>query len=105
MQSFDADSIRTVHDLKPAVKTGFLGTPAVSELPAYAEFADQINPSYGSLSMSYVSAVHAFTGPHGRPLEVLTWTVNDADTARRVAGYDVDGIITNKPDVVRDAVD
>ncbi len=105
MQSFDADSIRTVHDLKPAVKTGFLGTPAVSELPTYAEFADQINPSHGSLSMSYVSAVHAFTGPHGRPLEVLTWTVDDADTARRVAGYDVDGIITNKPDVVRDAVD
>ncbi|MEV6884635.1 MULTISPECIES: glycerophosphodiester phosphodiesterase [unclassified Streptomyces] len=105
VQSFDADSIRTVHDLKPSVKTGFLGTPAVSELPAYAEFADQINPSYSSLSMSYVSAVHAFTGPHGRPLEVLAWTVNDAATARLVAGYEVDGIITNKPDVVRDAVD
>ncbi|MEU3896955.1 glycerophosphodiester phosphodiesterase family protein [Streptomyces sp. NPDC045251] len=104
VQSFSADSLRTVHELKPAVKTGFLGTPSVSDLPEYAEFADQINPSHGSLSLSYVSSVHAFTGPHGRPLEVLTWTVDDAATARRVAGYDVDGIITNKPDVVREAV-
>ncbi|MEU5756679.1 glycerophosphodiester phosphodiesterase family protein [Streptomyces sp. NPDC047829] len=104
VQSFDADSIRTVHDLKPTVKTGFLGTPPVSDLPEYAEFTDQINPSYGSLSMSYVSSVHAFTGPHGRPMEVLTWTVDAADTARLVAGYGVDGIITNRPDVVREAV-
>ncbi|MEU3728791.1 glycerophosphodiester phosphodiesterase family protein [Streptomyces sp. NPDC033538] len=104
VQSFSADSVRTVHELEPAVRTGFLGTPPVSDLPEYAEFTDQINPSYGSLSMSYVSSVHAFTGPHGRPLEVFTWTVDDAEAARRAAGYDVDGIITNKPDVVREAV-
>ncbi|WP_431998300.1 glycerophosphodiester phosphodiesterase [Streptomyces fungicidicus] len=104
VQSFSADSVRTVHDLRPAVKTGFLGTPPVSDLPAYAAFTDQINPSYGSLSSGYVAAVHAFKGPHGKPLEVCTWTVNDAAAARRVAGYGVDGIITNTPDVVRDAV-
>ncbi|MET9773739.1 glycerophosphodiester phosphodiesterase family protein [Streptomyces sp. NPDC006367] len=104
VQSFDADSIRRVHDLKPAVKTGFLGTPAVSALPEYAKFTDQINPSHSTLSAGYVSSVRKHTGPHGRPLEVFTWTVDDAATARRVAGYDVDGIITNKPDVVRDAV-
>ncbi|MFJ8466889.1 glycerophosphodiester phosphodiesterase [Streptomyces swartbergensis] len=105
VQSFSADSVRTVHELKPAVKTGLLGTPPVSALPVYAGFADQINPSYGSLSMGYVASVQAFTGPHGRPLEVFTWTVEDAATAQRVAGYGVDGIITNKPDVVREAVD
>ncbi|MFI7014892.1 glycerophosphodiester phosphodiesterase [Streptomyces sp. NPDC050164] len=105
VQSFSADSVRTVHELKPAVKTGFLGTPPVSDLPAYAGFADQINPSYGSLSTAYVSSVQALTGPHGRPLEVFTWTVDDAATAQRVAEYGVDGIITNKPDVVREAVE
>ncbi|MFF9276380.1 glycerophosphodiester phosphodiesterase [Streptomyces griseosporeus] len=104
VQSFSTDSLRAVHGLKPAVKTGFLGTPAVADLPAYAAFADQINPSYGSISAGYVAAVHAFTGVHGKALEVFTWTVNDAATAQRVAGYGVDGIITNKPDVVRDAV-
>ncbi|MFC9127375.1 glycerophosphodiester phosphodiesterase [Streptomyces sp. NPDC057099] len=104
VQSFSADSVRTVHELKPGVKTGFLGTPPVSDLSAYADFADQINPSYGSLSTAYVSAVQAFDGPHGTPLEVFTWTVDDAATAQRVARYGVDGIITNKPDVVREAV-
>ncbi|GHF31101.1 glycerophosphodiester phosphodiesterase [Streptomyces fumanus] len=103
VQSFDADSVRTVHELKPAVKTGLLGTPPMSRLPAYAGFADQINVSYASLSVGYVSAVHAFTGPHGKPLEIFTWTVDDAVGARRAAGYGVDGIITNKPDVVRAA--
>ncbi|MGK5695845.1 glycerophosphodiester phosphodiesterase [Streptomyces sp. URMC 128] len=104
VQSFSADSVRRVHELKPAVKTGLLGKPPVSALPLYARFADQINPSYGSLSRAYVSSVKAFTGPHGRPLQVLTWTVDDAARARRAAGYGVDGIITNKPDVVREAV-
>ncbi|GHH94325.1 glycerophosphodiester phosphodiesterase [Streptomyces capillispiralis] len=104
VQSFGADSVRTVHDLEPGVKTGFLGTPPVADLPAYAAFTDQVNPSHGSLSSGYVAAVQAFRGPHGKPLEVFTWTVNDADTARKVAGFGVDGIITNTPDVVRDAV-
>ncbi|MCT9078758.1 glycerophosphodiester phosphodiesterase [Streptomyces fulvoviolaceus] len=104
VQSFSAASLRTVHQLKPAVKTGFLGTPAVADLPVYATFADQINPSHSSISAGYVSAVHAFTGPHGRPLEVFTWTVNSTATARRVAGHGVDGIITNKPDVVLKAL-
>ncbi|MER5939634.1 MULTISPECIES: glycerophosphodiester phosphodiesterase family protein [unclassified Streptomyces] len=104
VQSFGADSVRTVHELKPDVKTGFLGTPSVADLDRYAAFADQINPSYASVSMGYVASVHAVVGPHGRPLEVFVWTVNDANTARLVAGYGVDGIITNTPDVVRDAL-
>ncbi|MFE0401977.1 glycerophosphodiester phosphodiesterase [Streptomyces nigra] len=103
VQSFSADSVRAVHDLLPTVKTGFLGTPSVADLSRYAAFADQINPSYTTVSPGYVSSVHAFDGPHGGPLEVFTWTVNDADTARQVAGYGIDGIITNSPDVVRDA--
>jgi glycerophosphoryl diester phosphodiesterase len=104
VQSFSADSVRTVHELKPGVKTGLLGAPRGSDLLDVAEFADQINPSYGSLSQAYVSLVQAFDGPHGRRLEVFAWTVDDARTARRIAGYGVDGIITNRPDVVRKAV-
>ncbi|MFE9601954.1 glycerophosphodiester phosphodiesterase [Streptomyces hokutonensis] len=104
VQSFSADSIRIVHDLSPGIRTGFLGTPSVSALHEYAAFTDLINPSYGSISTSYVSAVHGFTGPHGTPMEVYAWTVDDAPTAWKVAGYGVDGIITNKPDVVRSAL-
>jgi glycerophosphoryl diester phosphodiesterase len=105
VQSFSADSVRTVHELKPAVITGYLGTPTVAQLHRLARFSDLVNPSYGSLSRGYVAAVHAFDGPHGRPLGVFAWTVNDEATASRVAGYGVDGIISNKPDVVRTALD
>jgi glycerophosphoryl diester phosphodiesterase len=93
-----------VHERRPDITTGFLGTPAVSDLPRYAQFADQINPSNGTISDWYVASVHAFKGPHGKRLQLFTWTVNDAATARRAAGLGVDGIITNVPDVVRKAV-
>ncbi|MFC9157472.1 glycerophosphodiester phosphodiesterase [Streptomyces bauhiniae] len=104
VQSFSADSIRTVHRLKPALTTGYLGRPKVAELSGYARFTDLINPAYADISASYVSTAHALKGPHGKPLRLFTWTVNDAATARKVRGYGVDGIITNKPDVVRTAL-
>ncbi|MER5976069.1 glycerophosphodiester phosphodiesterase family protein [Streptomyces sp. NPDC001857] len=104
VQNFSADSLRVVHDLKPAIRTGLLGTPPVEELPAYARFTDLINPSYGSVSHGYVSAVHSVTGPHGRPMEVYVWTVDDATVARTMRAYGVNGIITNKPDAVRRAL-
>ncbi|NBM18282.1 glycerophosphodiester phosphodiesterase family protein [Streptomyces sp. GC420] len=103
VQSFSADSVRAVHGLRSSLKTGFLGTPPVADLPEYARFADQINPSHSTISAGYVAEVHRLEGAHGKPLEVFTWTVNDASTAVRVQGYGVDGIISNTPDVVREA--
>ncbi|MEV8453576.1 glycerophosphodiester phosphodiesterase family protein [Streptomyces sp. NPDC052095] len=103
VQSFGADSVKKVHQLRPDVTTGFLGTPAVADLPSYAAFTDQINPSHPSVSADYLAAVHALKGAHGKKLQVNTWTVNDAATATKLAGLGVDGIITNNPDVVRDA--
>ncbi|MCB5166794.1 glycerophosphodiester phosphodiesterase [Streptomyces bambusae] len=104
VQSFSADSIRTVHRERPDLTTGFLGTPPVSQLRDYAAFTDRINPAYNTLSKEWVDAVHALRGPHGKRLDVNTWTVNNADLARRVRDQGVDGIISNTPDVVRDAV-
>ncbi|MFD8914153.1 glycerophosphodiester phosphodiesterase [Streptomyces sp. NPDC059575] len=104
VQSFSADSVREVHRFKPAVTTALLGRPAVTRISGYARYVDLINPSHGTLSTSYVSTVHAFIGAHGKPLRVFAWTVNDAATARKVRAYGVDGVITNKPDVVRAAL-
>ncbi|MFF5896551.1 glycerophosphodiester phosphodiesterase [Streptomyces argenteolus] len=103
IQSFGAESVKTVHAQRPDVVTGFLGTPAVADLPSYAAFTDQINPAYTSVDGAYVAAVQKLKGAHGKPLRVNTWTVNDAANAVKVAGFGVDGIITNNPDVVRDA--
>ncbi|MEU6572880.1 glycerophosphodiester phosphodiesterase family protein [Streptomyces sp. NPDC046805] len=104
VHSFSADSLRIVHDLKPAVTTGFLGTPKMGDLQKYAGFTDLVDSSHSTISKNYVAAAHAFVGPHGKRLRVFTWTVDDAATARTVAGYGVDGVITDKPDVVRAAL-
>ncbi|WP_078856836.1 glycerophosphodiester phosphodiesterase family protein [Streptomyces sp. NBRC 109706] len=104
LQSFDAASVRTVHELAPRVETGFLGTPPVAEIADYAEFADQINPRHADLTAAYVESVQAVRGPHGRPLKVYTWTVNDGALATRVAELGVDGIISDVPEVVRAAL-
>lgn len=104
VQSFSADSVRVVHGLRPDLVTALLGTPAVADLPRYAEFTDRINPSHSTISADWVAAVHALPGAHGRAMEVDTWIVDDAATARKVQDMGVDGIITNAPDVVREAV-
>ena len=36
---------------------------------------------------------------HERGLFVYTWTVDDADTMRRVIAAGVDGVITNRPEL------
>ncbi|WP_433548180.1 glycerophosphodiester phosphodiesterase [Streptomyces sp. CA-294286] len=104
VQSFSAPSLRAVHTLRPDVTTGFLGTPAVADLPRYAAYTDQINPQHGTINAAYVAAVHRLKGAHGKRLRVNTWTVDDAVNAKKVRGYGVDGIITNRPDVVRAAL-
>ncbi|HWU08816.1 MAG TPA: glycerophosphodiester phosphodiesterase family protein [Streptomyces sp.] len=103
IQSFGAESVKNVHVQRPDVVTGFLGTPPVADLPSYAEYTDQINPSYTTIGADYVRAVQKLKGAHGKPLQVNTWTVNDAAKAAEVAGFGVDGIITDNPDTVRDA--
>ncbi|MFJ2825183.1 glycerophosphodiester phosphodiesterase [Streptomyces toxytricini] len=104
VQSFSADCIRLVHGLRPDVVTAFLGTPPVADLPAYAAFTDRINPWHTTISADWVAAVHGLVGAHGKALEVDTWIVDDAVTARKVRDMGVDGIISNAPDVVQRAV-
>ncbi|MCX4525299.1 MULTISPECIES: glycerophosphodiester phosphodiesterase family protein [unclassified Streptomyces] len=104
VQSFSADSVRIVHDLRPDLVTAFLGTPTVADLPQYARFTDRINPWHTTISADYVAAVHNLLGAHGKAMEVDTWIVDDPATARKVQEMGVDGIISNAPDVVREAI-
>ncbi|MFC9296203.1 glycerophosphodiester phosphodiesterase [Streptomyces sp. NPDC057011] len=104
VQSFSADSVRIVHGLRPELVTAFLGTPTVADLPKYAQFTDRINPWHTTISEEWVTAVHDLLGAHGKAMEVDTWIVDDAATARKVQAMGVDGIITNAPDVVQEAV-
>lgn len=99
VQSFDWNSMRRFSRLMPEVPIGLLGTPSTGELPGLATFADQINPPYGDVTAAYVRQVHKLG------MNVLTWTVDDPAVMRRMVTYQVDGIITNKPDVLRSVLD
>ena len=96
VQSFDWDSMRRFHRLMPRVPIGLLGTPQVADLPGLARFADQINPPYADVTAEYVRRVHRLR------MKVLAWTVDDPSAVRRLIGAGVDGVITNRPDVVRE---
>ncbi|MGR6915989.1 glycerophosphodiester phosphodiesterase [[Actinomadura] parvosata] len=96
VQSFDWESMRRFDRLLPEVPIGLLGMPSTGDLPGLAKFADQINPPYTTLTASYVRRVHALG------MKLLTWTVDSSSSMRRMIGYRVDGIITNRPDVLSD---
>lgn len=97
VQSFDVESLRRYHVLAPQVPVGLLGTPSVTALPALARWADEVNPSYGSFDAAYVAQAHRLG------LQVLAWTVNTDTDMRAVLDRGVDGVITNRPDLL-DAV-
>ncbi|MDR8413315.1 glycerophosphodiester phosphodiesterase [Nonomuraea sp. 3-1Str] len=98
VQSFDWDSMRRFHALMPDVPIGLLGKPSTGRLAEVAGFADEVNPPYQDVTPEYVRLVHA------RGMRVLVWTVDDPAVMRRMLGHGVDGIITNRPDVLRDVV-
>jgi glycerophosphoryl diester phosphodiesterase len=98
LQSFDWDFVKEFAPLLPRVPRGLLGTPPVAELPELATFANQINPTHGDLTADYVARVHELD------MEVFTWTVDDPAGMRRAIDLGVDGVITNRPDVLHEVI-
>ena len=94
VQSFNWDSMATYAELQPEVPVGLLGTVPVADLAAYSEWADQVNPSFRAVTADYVDAVHA------AGMVINTYTVNEVADMARLLDYGVDGIITNRPDVL-----
>ena len=95
VQSFDHDSMRRFKEQSPDVPVGLLGAPPRRRLPELATWADQVNPRHRSLRASYVDAVH------DAGLACQVWTVDRATDMLRAAALGVDGVITNRPDVLR----
>ncbi|SEM51909.1 glycerophosphodiester phosphodiesterase [Nonomuraea pusilla] len=98
VQSFDWASMQTFHRLLPGVPVGLLGRAPTSRLAELARYADQVNPPYETLSAEYVKLVHQ------AGLRVFAWTVDSPDAMRRMIAYGVDGVITNRPRVLREVL-
>lgn len=99
VQSFDVVAVKELAARAPHVRVGVLGTPPPSHLPALAGWAHQVNPRLVTADRAYVDRVHALG------LECLVWTVDRPWAMRRALRLGVDGLITNRPDVLRSVLD
>lgn len=104
VQSFELSSLELMAKLAPSVPRAYLfsanATPAQSQgdFPAYV---DVVGPAY-----QYILANPLFpTLAHDKGREVHTYTVDEEATMEQLLNLGVDGIFTNRPDVLRRVVD
>jgi glycerophosphoryl diester phosphodiesterase len=95
VESFDESAAQKFKTLNPTATVGLLGRPHASHLDRVAEWADQVNPPYRAVDKRYVAAVHE------AGLECLVWTVNTRSAMQQAAHLEVDGIMTDRPLLLR----
>jgi glycerophosphoryl diester phosphodiesterase len=97
VSSFNIDSVDRIHTLDPTIPTGWLvwgGADPISIIDrAAAHQLSAIHPNDVLVDGRFVERAHA------EGLAVYVWTVDDPDRIAQLAALDVDGIITNVPDV------
>jgi glycerophosphoryl diester phosphodiesterase len=96
VQSFDPDFMERFHALAPEVPAGLL-VEHPDELPGpLPGWAEQLNPCHSHVTAASVRAAH------DRGAITLPFTVDDPDRMRALLALGVDGLITNRPDVLLD---
>ncbi|HYI60672.1 MAG TPA: glycerophosphodiester phosphodiesterase [Acidimicrobiales bacterium] len=96
VSSFHRPSIDRVRERAPGLATAFLhaqvdGATALAEAVAHGHRA--LHPWYGWVTEELIAAAHA------QGVVVNTWTVDDPELMARFAGWGIDGIVTNVPDI------
>jgi glycerophosphoryl diester phosphodiesterase len=124
IQSFDWRALKAVQALAPSIPTSYLssqqrsldniaaGEPGGSDWTAGIQFKDQgsvpkmvkaaggaiWSPYFPELSEDQVKEAHALG------LQVIPWTVNKTSDMARLIDWGVDGLITDRPDFLRDVM-
>ena len=105
IQSFSPSDLALVHQLDPELPTVQLlaalppaGPAQDAVLAGIATYAVGIGPSSGSVDEALVEAAHAAC------LQVQPYTVDDPQQLRALVDAGVDGVFTNRPDVLRDVL-
>ena len=104
ISSFDPNVLIECKRVDPECKTGYLYAPNKAHfykkmLFGYVKFAkeikvDYMHPHYFAVTKKYVKDLHK------NGIKVNVWTVNKPETANKLLGYGVDGIITDVPQMV-----
>ncbi len=95
IQSFDHRSLWAVRQLKPEIQLSALTTRNQHDPPSYAAQGAAIwSPNAQDLTTSLLQSAH------GSGLLVIPWTVNDPEDMRALIALGVDGLITDRPDLL-----
>ncbi len=102
----NSDVIERFRALMPEVATGasesevrsffYAQTLRVSALYRPTADALQVPENFGNIQ---VLSPHFVQAAHARDVAVHAWTINDAESMRRLLAMGVDGIITDRPDL------
>jgi glycerophosphoryl diester phosphodiesterase len=105
LTSFNPATIARARAGAPGLATGWL-TEAEPLLPALATVAaaghSALLPHISLLHEPAAAALAA--AAHARGLALVAWTVDDPREGQRLAAAGLDGIITNRPDLLRSAL-
>lgn len=94
--SFDHNRIREFHKLSPSIPTGviFEGNPIEQ-----ARIATQAQAQYAIMYFQWITP-EFIKDAHARGIQVYAYTVNDKEEALTLKAMNIDGIITNYPDLL-----
>ncbi|MGH7369452.1 MAG: glycerophosphodiester phosphodiesterase [Candidatus Methylomirabilaceae bacterium] len=99
--SFDHVALRRLKEIEPTLRTGMLmvGRPVSVPAIAHACRADAV-----ALEASFVTETEV-GACRSAGLQLVAWVVNEPSRMRRLLALGVDGIITDRPDLLRAALD
>jgi len=102
VSSFDMEALDRIRAIDPGIPTAYLTfevlAPDLLVGRVVAAGHSAIHPYFASTSRALIDAAHA------AGLEVNVWTVNDPDQIAQLAALGADAVITDVPDVAREAL-
>ncbi len=106
LTSFNPATIARARSLAPGLATGRLVEAApLASAVSWAAAAGHAALLPHASALQGPAAREAAAAAHRAGIWLLTWTVDDPAEAVRLAAAGLDGIITNRPDAVRSALD
>ncbi len=95
IQSFDHRSLRTIRDIDSEIRLAALTTGGEAKVDVYAAYKFDIwSPNQKDVTAELV------TKAHEEGLLVIPWTVNEIADMQRLIDWGVDGIISDRPDLL-----
>jgi glycerophosphoryl diester phosphodiesterase len=95
IQSFDHRSLRVIRAIDPDIRLAALTTNGEAKIKVYNGYKFDIwSPNYNDVTQERIAEAHTVG------LLVVPWTVNDSADMSRLIEWGVDGLISDRPDLL-----